>query len=128
MKLSVNNAYHNDWVIFDGNYHQIHSTCPEYPFLKDARFGLGVVTWDNIQPIPLTPSILDKIKGVTIDTNNSIYMNFKFEFVYVTFQKSLSSIYFRWDNNGNSTKTLKYFHEYQQLIRLFTDKEIEIEW
>ena len=64
MKLSVNNTYYNDWVIFDGEKHQIHSTCPEYPFLKDARFGLGVVTWDNIQPILLTPEILDKIEGM----------------------------------------------------------------
>ena len=128
MKLSVNNTYHNDWVIFDGNYHQIHSTSPEYPFLKDAKFGLGVVTWDNIKPIPLTPKILKKIEGCQKCFRIDNFGEYK-ECYEVVFAIGLmirhNSYYIDWI--GGNTE-VKYLHTLQQVIRLFTKKEIEIKW
>jgi hypothetical protein len=117
MKLSVNNTYHNDWVIFDGNYNQIHSTTPEYPFLKNASFGVGIVVWNNIQPISLTGIILEKIEGME-----------KIRLMQYRFGKRLFIIRDGIVFDYSSDLSLPHVHTFQQLIRLFTGKEIEIKW
>jgi len=74
----------NNWVMYDGRYFQIDSVGSELPFLKTIEFGVGVVTYDNIQPIPLTEEILLKcgfnkrpeyFYGKRIGSNNWLEIN-----------------------------------------------------
>ncbi len=81
----------------------------------------------NIKPIPLTPKVLEKIEGCKkcfrIDSGE-----YK-ECYEVDFALGLmirhNSYYIDWI--GGNTE-VKYLHTLQQFIRLFTNKEIEIEW
>jgi len=50
----------DNWVIFEGRYFQIDCIAREAPFLKTSEFGVGIVEYKNIEPIPLTPEILEK--------------------------------------------------------------------
>lgn len=47
-------------VSYDGKEYSIHSVTPDFPYLNTIEFGFGVVTWEHINPIPLTPEVLEK--------------------------------------------------------------------
>lgn len=49
-----------NWVMYDNRYFQLHVIAEEMPSLNTDEFGIGVVSWKSIQPIALTPEILDK--------------------------------------------------------------------
>jgi hypothetical protein len=49
-----------NWVMYDNRYFQLHVIADEIPSLNTDEFGIGVVSWKSIQPIPLTPEILEK--------------------------------------------------------------------
>jgi hypothetical protein len=50
----------NNYVLYDNRPFQIASISEEYPSLKTIEFGIGVVDWNNISPIPLTEELLVK--------------------------------------------------------------------
>ena len=75
------------------------------------------------QPIPLTVTILDKIKGIIKD-ERTFYNGYIFEDIRITVHSVYGICYI---GKGNIV-TLPHLHTFQQLIRLFTNKEIEIEW
>lgn len=49
-----------NWVSFDDRLFQIYSISEEFPALDTEEFGIGVVGYNNLQPIPLTEEILLK--------------------------------------------------------------------
>lgn len=69
--IQANELRVGNWVIYNGKAYQIDTISPELPIL-DADFGVGVVDYNNIHGIELTPEILEKcgfdIKGKTADT------------------------------------------------------------
>lgn len=48
-----------NWVLYNSKAYQIDTISPELPIL-DADFGVGVVDYNNIYGIELTPEILEK--------------------------------------------------------------------
>ena len=70
----------------------------------------------TIKPITLTPDVLDRIEG--IDKLTSTYR----------FDKRLFVIRDGIVVDYGSSLTLPHLHTLQQLIRLFTGKEIEVKW
>ena len=48
-----------NWVKYDNRYFQIHSIAYIFPTLNTDEFGIGVVDYNNIQPVELTPDILE---------------------------------------------------------------------
>ena len=48
-----------NWVKYDNRYFQIHSIAYVFPTLNTDEFGIGVVDYNNIQPVELTPDILE---------------------------------------------------------------------
>ena len=48
-----------NWVKCDNRYFQIHSIGYVFPTLNTDEFGIGVVDYNNIQPVELTPDILE---------------------------------------------------------------------
>lgn len=45
---------------FDNNIYQIETIANEFPTLNTIEFGIGVIDWNNIKPIPLTEEWLVK--------------------------------------------------------------------
>lgn len=41
-------------VEYDGRIFEIDTIAEEFPTLNTAEFGIGVVDWNNLKPIPLT--------------------------------------------------------------------------
>lgn len=58
--IQTNELRLGNWVMFEGRYFQIHSIAETYPTLNTPEFGIGVVDWNNIEGVPITPDILLK--------------------------------------------------------------------
>ena len=89
--------------------------------------SLDIYKASPYQPIPLTPEILERIEGC--EKCFRIDIGEYKECYEVDFALGLmirhNSYYIDWI--GGNTE-VKYLHTLQQFIRLFTNKEIEIEW
>lgn len=59
-KLQANEFRIGNLVKYEGNVYAIDSISKEFPTLNTMEFGVGVVDWDNIEPIPLTEEWLVK--------------------------------------------------------------------
>lgn len=57
--IKANELRIGNWVMYDNRLFQIESISNPFPCLNTDEFGIGVVDWNNIQPIPLTPEILE---------------------------------------------------------------------
>lgn len=47
-------------VMYDNRIFQISAITDEFPLLNTPEFGIGVVDWNNINPIPITEEALVK--------------------------------------------------------------------
>ena len=47
-------------VMYDNRIFQISAITDEFPLLNTPEFGIGVVDWNNIHPIPITEEALVK--------------------------------------------------------------------
>lgn len=118
--IQANELRVGNWVIYNGKAYQIDTISPELPIL-DADFGVGVVDYNNIHGIELTPEILEKC-GFDIDlSNNKICLldlvsrchyengNISLHF-YTSFIKQETNIY--------------YLHQLQNLYFSLTNNEL----
>ena len=48
-------------VMYDNRIFKISAITDEFPLLNTAEFGIGVVDWNNIHPIPITEEALLKM-------------------------------------------------------------------
>ena len=58
--IAANELRIGNWVMYDNRLFQIEAISRSLPCLNTDEFGIGVVDWNNINPIPLTPEILEK--------------------------------------------------------------------
>jgi len=56
--IAANDLRIGNRVMYDNRYFQIDSIATVFPTLNTAEFGIGVVDYNNIEPIPLTEKIL----------------------------------------------------------------------
>lgn len=71
----------------------------------------------NIKPIKLTPEIMERIEGVVKVGTGGYYITDDI----VLWERDNGFFY-------DERCTITYLHQLQQLIRLFTGKEIEVKW
>lgn len=110
------NLMTGDWVLRNGIHSKVNAST-----LLSIDVSPGLI---SIQPIPITHSILEKIKGMESNPYNDTY-------VYDSIVIECRSIDFAieyWINSPKRLLPIYYLHTLQQLIRLFTKTEIEIEW
>ena len=69
--MNANELRINNWVEYEGRYFQLYAIDANMPFLNTAEFGVGVVDYNNIFPIPLSPEILEKC-GFELNRNNEL--------------------------------------------------------
>ena len=58
--MNANELRINNWVEYEGRYFQLYAIDANMPFLNTAEFGVGVVDYNNIFPIPLSPEMIEK--------------------------------------------------------------------
>jgi len=58
--INPNEVRINNWVLFEGKPYQIDTISKAMPTLNTIEFGVGVVTWDKLEPIKPTESNLKK--------------------------------------------------------------------
>jgi len=112
-----------NWVKYDNRYFQIHSIAYVFPTLNTDEFGIGVVDYNNIQPVELTPDILEAAGCVYIDEIGAYYINGHslFEFIdgikFNIFSANDSDCYIR----------IKYLHQLQNLYWCLCGQELQID-
>ena len=118
-----------NWVVYDSRYFKIHSIADIFPTLNTTEFGIGVVDYNNISGIPLTPTILEKCGFAKCnDDDNSYILEIPRSGVIV------------WEDDGSvgigndndhllfaSDIICKYVHNLQNLIYSLTKKELQID-
>ena len=128
-----------DWVTYKDTPYKIDAVSKLYPFIDDASFGLGIVTWDNIQPIPLTPDVMEKIENISKNENRGTRYGFLDGYYNIDRDTDLVAIFeddgllyiYTYEYSHEQFQlvcTFQYLHQLQQLIRLLTGKEIEVKW
>ena len=115
-----------NWVMYDNRLFQIEAISRSLPCLNTDEFGIGVVDWNNINPIPLTPEILEKCglkngnseldRNVFYSTNKHLAqfsVNISGSFgIYVGVFIALRSVH------------LEYLHQLQNLYFALTNEEL----
>ena len=86
-------------------------------------YGVNVeILNEHIQPIPLTPELLEKIEGIIVyEFDNGQFNQYCLDERSFVIRDGVIVDY-------GSSLTLLHLHTLQQLIRLFTNKEIEVKW
>ena len=109
-----------NWVKYDNRYFQIHSIAYVFPTLNTDEFGIGVVDYNNIQPVELTPDILEAA-GFTngIKTIETSFLETEF---YVDLMDGDAGF-----NKHGLWFPCKYLHQLQNLYYCLTGEELQID-
>ena len=124
--IKANELRIGNWVMYDNRLFQIEAISRSLPCLNTDEFGIGVVDWNNINPIPLTPEILEKCglkngnseldRNVFYSTNKHLAqfsVNISGSFgIYVGVFIALRSVH------------LEYLHQLQNLYFALTNTEL----
>lgn len=123
-----------NWVEYDGKYYKIDTIANEFPTLNTSEFGIGVVDWNNINPIHLTEEILLKCGfEKTDDYGDQIYYEPKNRGnrnYYICFDHE--DISFGLNVFGNCTNllhdnsNLQFLHQLQNLYFALTGEELTV--
>jgi hypothetical protein len=117
-----------NWVKAKGEYFQISGICEAFPNLDTIKFGAGVITWKDIEPIPLTEEILLKAgfkrygkdgvvrKCILGDGSPGKHREY-IKFTYI------GCYYINYDNYN---VVIYYVHQLQNLYFALTGEELEI--
>jgi len=117
-------------VKYENRVFPIHTIANEFPTLDTIEFGVGVVDWNNIEPIPLTEEWLLKLgfNDNYYDGYLGIYVN-NSDFVITEpkvmglWQKNYAWQYkCTWDKYTE----LKYVHQLQNLYFALTGRELTV--
>lgn len=117
----------NNWVEYDGKYYQISALSEEYPFLNTDAFGVGVVTYRNIKGIPLTEDILlkagfrkRKMSGYDTHFIYSLFIGGETICITAIYNADFSIML------HGVARGVKYLHRLQNIIKIITGNELEI--
>jgi hypothetical protein len=118
-----------DWVQSDGKLILVFHLDSEMGEVNRVNYG-GI---KDIQPVPLTPELMEKIEGWKCEGNYDYWLHYKNEqgFIISMWLKDYQVGGFEKKGHwyyGETFHDFRYLHQLQQLIRLFTNKEIEVKW
>lgn len=128
--IAANELRIGNWVMYDNRLFQIEAISRSLPCLNTDEFGIGVVDWNNIQPIELSPEILEKcglkrhsyeMSGCEVwylqDTSWRVARSYRDENEYKLWHERISPP--TWN-----LKTFAYLHELQNIIFALTNTEL----
>jgi hypothetical protein len=110
--IKANELRLNCWFNHDGKPVQID--------IETMEVLAGARNFEDYDPIPLTPEILEKINFEKWGQDDYRYLKNGFGFVI----RKMSSGYYIWDKGGNE---IKHLHQLQNLYFCFCGEELNIE-
>ena len=113
-----------NYVEFENRIFQIDTIAEVFPTLNTAEFGIGVVDWNNLKPIPLTEEWLIKFGG--IDTGYEIYIKAKTKIIEFKWSSKIVATGVRNGWYCKRYKHIKYVHQLQNLYFTLTGEELTI--
>jgi hypothetical protein len=116
-------------VMYDNRIFQIAAITDEFPLLNTAEFGIGVVDWNNISPIPITEELLVKcgfqyLNGRTDGELTLDILHYEFDFVEgeLVTKSRYEEVYKR-----EKLPHIKSLHQLQNLFYCLCNQELTIE-
>jgi hypothetical protein len=100
----------NNWVMYDGRQFQIHAIDEQFPFLNTTEFGVGIVTYNRLTPIPLTPEVLRDCGFVDgrLKVFNSGSIEASETGVFIEIDNETAAIYFEHTTHLHQLQNLYY--------------------
>ena len=133
--IKPNEVRKGNLVEYDGRVFVIDTIAEVFPTLNTTEFGIGVVDWNNIRPIPLSEDWLLKMGFVRHD-DGSVSAQFSYGVNPVTHDYL---IYLKWIKDYENDYSLKGFpfflnghfeitsvHQLQNLTHSLTGEELTI--
>jgi hypothetical protein len=118
--MKANELRIGNLVMYDGRVFEIDTIAKEFPTLNTIEFGIGVVDWMNINPIPLTKEWLLKFGFYKSDNyGNDEYRLDGYSYFRGRFYISDC------DECGEDVE-INFVHELQNLYFALTKKELTI--
>ena len=121
--IAANELRIGNWVMYDNRLFQIEAISRSLPCLNTDEFGIGVVDRNNINPIPITPEILEKC-----GFEWSIYHQawHKQGFVFDLSERSVCGFFMHKSrlNSEIICPEIQYLHQLQNLYFALTGEEI----
>lgn len=113
--INSNEVRRGNLVKYDDRIFEIDSIAEVFPTLNTSEFGIGVVDWNNIEPIPLTEDILLKC-GFKKEKNLNGLERYDFD-EYAVYLWEGGSLHFIYDNTEFPHITdMNYLHELQNFF------------
>ncbi len=134
MKLNHKEFRVGNLVEYDGRVFEIDSVSEVLPTLNTIEFGIGVVDWNNLKPIPLNE---DWLVRFGFEIGNYVYKD-GFSLIILDTNFYLRPCYlggYYWGFNMNGDKTdcelndarpIKHVHNLQNLIFALTGTELTL--
>jgi len=113
-----------NWVTYDNRYFQISMIADVFPELNTTEFGIGVVDYNNIQPIPLSEEVLLKCPEIQPSTWMSEMWTIRDPKSQFHIVKMKGRFVFR--GLGMSIVYVDTLHHLQNLVYMVTGEELEI--
>lgn len=125
--IHPNEARIGNLVRYDNKVFKIDTISREFPTLNTTKYGIGVVTWADLQPIPLTEEWLLKLGA---DKYNPGRYMLKLSETLIIFW-NIGDDYFICELSSRSTHVCyfnekKHVHQLQNLFYALTEKELTL--
>ena len=111
-----------NYIEYDGNYYKIDSLSRGLPTLNTLAFGIGVVDYNNINPIPLTEEILIKCGFKRIHQSKFRAVDIH---IFCYLHETMNGDWIL-DIDGRTISVVKSLHQLQNLYHAITGNELEI--
>lgn len=124
-KLQANEFRIGNLVKYEGNVYAIDSISKEFPTLNTMEFGIGVVDWNNIEPVPLAEELLVKV-GFEKQKNNWKKLTICNDWTNI-FWESLAGIEISVNKHSIMLPHINYVHQLQNLYFTLTNEELTLQ-
>jgi hypothetical protein len=121
--MKANNFRLGNLVMYDGRVFEIDTIANVFPTLNTIEFGIGVVDWNNIEPIQLTEEWLLKFGFV----KRGLYYHFPNHDIFKLQQHKLNNAFWlRHSSESLDCVRINYVYQLQNLYFALTGEELTI--
>jgi len=124
--IKPNEVRKGNLITYDGIIFEIHTIADEFPTLNTSEFGIGVVDWKNINPIPLTEEWLIKFGWIYNEECKSFEKYPKGDVRMNLQYRDVSSSYtmFNYVLKATIATRIFYVHQLQNIYFALTKEEL----
>lgn len=120
----------NNLVTFEKRIFKIHSLADIFPTLDTIEFGIGIIDYNNIEPISITKEILKNNLSFDVTDMGDFWQAQKEDFVIVQIKFNLGNVQMPWVFMINSSikGSVKFDHVHHLQNTFFDLKGKELKW